>query len=256
MPHNRGRRAMGSKCDTRVARFVTRSATFLRLAQRLAVLVLVSCVARSACADDLRTQLERLARQHGFVIEGLQSVQPEDIPEPSGGELPAQVRELLRNYNHLMVSGNGKMVEKVVILGIKRGSPGAPPDPTIALIRDGAHHRVAAVLSGPNGRAIPVSLIIDTGASNIVLPESMIPALGFRARDLQMSESHTASGTLPVKMATLKSVSVGENQASDVGVAFVEDQKLGALHLLGMSYLGRYRFTIDDEKSELILMAR
>lgn len=210
-----------------------------------------------ASAEDLRGRLQELSRQHAFTIEGLDRVGPaEEAQEPAGGDLSAQLRELLRNYNHLMVSGRGSAVEKLVILGIKRGSPGLPPDPAVSLTKDGSHHRVEAVLAGPNGRPVTVSLIIDTGASNIVLPASMIPTLGFRAESLQSSMSQTASGMLPVKMGMLKAVSVGQNRAADVAVSFVEDRKLGALHLLGMSYLSRFRFTIDDEKSELILMAR
>jgi aspartyl protease family protein len=228
-----------------------------RLVHRTAVLALLlggDCPAASA--EDLRDTLQELSRRHAFTIEGLDRIQPEEAQEAVSGELPARLRDLLRNYNHLMISGRGSTVEKLVILGIKRGSPGMPPDPAVSLTRDGPHHRVEAVLTGPNGRPMPVSLIIDTGASNIVLPESMIPALGFRAETLQSSTSQTASGTLPVKIGTLKSVAVGQNRAVDVVVNFVEDRKLGPLHLLGMSYLGRFRFTIDDEKSELILMAR
>lgn len=228
----------------------------LLLFRRLGVAICLMALATVASAEDLRTRLQQLSRQHGFTIEGFEQIYPDEVPESLSGELSSQLRELLRNYNHLMVSGHGLAVERVVILGIKRGSPGMPPDPAVSLTRDGPHHRVAAILTGPNGRAISVSLIIDTGASNIVLPESMIAELGFRVQDLQSSKSQTASGLLPVKLGTLRAVTVGQNQATDVGVTFVEDQRLGTLHLLGMSFLGRFRFTIDDEKSELILMAR
>lgn len=222
----------------------------------MAAAVWLAANAPVAHAEDLRDKLEQLAQRHAFTIEGIEQIRPEEVPDSGNGELSAQLRELLRNYNHLMISGHGLAVEKVVILGIKRGSPGMPPDPAVSLTREGLHHRVQANLTGPNGRAIAVSLIIDTGASNIVLPESMISDLGFRVQDLQSSQSQTASGLLPVRLGTLKSVAIGQNRVSDVGVTFVEDQKLGALHLLGMSFLGRFRFTIDDEKSELILMAR
>lgn len=223
---------------------------------RLALLSSFVSIAFPAAGEELRGQLGRLASQHAFAIDGLDRIGAEDAPELVSGDLASRLRELLRNYNHLMIAGPGKAVERVVILGQKRGAPGAPPDPAVTLTRDGAHHRVEALVTGPNGRKLPLSLIIDTGASNLVLPESMIPALGFRDQDLRPSESQTASGSLAVRMGVLKSVALGEHEADDVGVTFVADRKLGNLHLLGMSYLGRYRFTIDDQKGELILMAR
>ncbi len=230
-----------------------RLATVLARAVLLSVSISIGC---PAAGEELRGQLERLASQHAFAIDGLDHVGTEDVPEQANGDLPSRLRDLLHNYNHMMIAGPGKAVERVVVLGQKRGSPGAPPDPSVALTRDGAHHRVEAMVTGPNGRRMPLSLIIDTGASNIVLPESMIPALGFRDQDLKASESQTASGSLAVRMGVLKSVALGDHEAEDVGVTFVADRKLGSLHLLGMSYLGRYRFTIDDQKGELILMAR
>lgn len=207
-------------------------------------------------AEDLRERVQRLSQQHEFTVDGIDRIHPEEVPDSNLGDLPSQLRDLLRNYNHLMISGHGRAVERVVVLGVKHGGSGPAPDPTVSLTREGPHHRVEALLTGPNGRSVPVSLIIDTGASNIVLPESMMADLGFRAQDLQSSQSQTASGLLPVRLGTLKAVAIGRNQASDVAVSFVEDRKLGALHLLGMSFLGRFRFTIDDEKSELILTAR
>jgi aspartyl protease family protein len=239
-----------------MAEFLSGHARLATLLARLVLLYWFGSMALPATGEELRGQLERLASQHAFAIDGLDHIGTEDAPEPVSGDLPSKLRDLLHNYNHMMIAGSGKAVERVVVLGQKRGSPGAAPDPSVALTRDGAHHRVEAMVTGPNGRRTPLSLIIDTGASNIVLPESMIPTLGFRDQDLKVSESQTASGSLPVRMGVLKSVALGEHEADDVGVTFVADRKLGSLHLLGMSYLGRYRFTIDDQKGELILMAR
>lgn len=220
------------------------------------LMLVTAALASAARGADLRTELENLSRQHGFSIEGLDSVGPEDAPQAATDELAVRLRDLLGNYNHLMVSGHGRAVEKVVILGAKGARPSSPANATVSITRDGVHHRVEALLTGPNRRIIPVSLIIDTGASNIVLPESMIEALGFRREDLQAATSHTASGMLPVQLAKLKTVAVGRSEITDVGVSFVEDRKLGNLALLGMSFLSRFRFTIDDEKNELILLAR
>ena len=45
-----------------------------------------------------------------------------------------------------------------------------------------------------NGRRRKLSLVVDTGATTVVLPSSMIGPLGFAAEDLQDGWSETAGG--------------------------------------------------------------
>lgn len=229
-----------------------------RFRDSLAAIVLAAVCGSPPWASELREELASLARQYRFSIEGLDRVGSEEAPESASVTEPVsgRLRELLKNYNHLIVSGRGPAIEKVVILGAKGAIGKSSANAPVSITRDGPHHRVEVQLTGPNGLIVPASLIIDTGASSIVLPESMIASLGYSPADLRPSLSQTASGTLPVKLATLNAVSVGGNEVTEVGVSFVEDRKLGELLLLGMSFLGRFRFTIDDERSELILLAR
>lgn len=208
-------------------------------------------------AAELREVLDGLSRRHGFALHGLEYLGA----EPVGEELPrgdpeAHVRHLLQRYNYLVVSGDGHRIEKVVIIGPKGAEPAAEVDRAVPIRRDGLHHRVEARLTGMNGKVLATSLILDTGASNVVLPMSMIEALGFRADDLMQTTSQTASGSVPVKVATLAVVAVGDNQAHDVAVSFVADRQLGDLRLLGMSFLRRFRVTIDDQNQRLLLIDR
>lgn len=209
-----------------------------------------------ALASDLRHVLVGLSRQYGFSVEGIEHVSLEEQVQEPHGSVQVQVGEVLRDYNYLLVAGPGRSIERVVIVGAKRYSPASVASAAVRMTRDGMHHRVEAVLVGPNGHLIPTSLIIDTGASNVVLPESMMEVLGYRPTEIRSTVSQTASGTVPVKLATLSSVSIGPNMERDVTVTFVQDKKLGDLRLLGMSFLSRFRVTIDDEKNELILLSR
>jgi aspartyl protease family protein len=122
--------------------------------------------------------------------------------------------------------------------------------------RRGRQHVVEAELVGPNGARHMVRLVVDTGASTVVLPSSMIAPLGFRVEKLEEDEAETANGTVDVKMGTLRSVRVGQAKVSDVSVGFIEDEQIGDQHLLGMSFLGRFRLTIDDKTDRVVLLPR
>lgn len=121
--------------------------------------------------------------------------------------------------------------------------------------REGPRHVVEAEVKGPGGKAVRLSLLIDTGATSIVLPYSMIPALGLRDSDLRPRRAQTAGGIVETRIGRLASVRVGPALERDVEVNFVDDATYGAgsTPLLGMSFLGRFRFTVDDAEARLIL---
>lgn len=206
--------------------------------------------------DNLRGELEALAAQSGFVIEGLDWVGSEPARNVAGP--PAErLRVLLREYNYLVVHGPSGALQKVRISSRRtEAARGAADGAYVGTVRVGSHHQVEALLVGPNGSGETVPLIVDTGASTLVLPESMIPELGFTPADLREAESQAAGGKVPVKLGVLRSVRVGTVSAADVPVSFIADRRLGGTKLLGMSFLQRFRITIDDERNELILLAR
>ena len=65
--------------------------------------------------------------------------------------------------------------------------------------------------------------------------------------------AQTANGRVRAKTGTLHSVAVGNATARDVTVTFLEDKRLNGSRLLGMSFLQRFRMTIDDANSRIIL---
>ncbi len=130
-----------------------------------------------------------------------------------------------------------------------------PPPETIDIetSRRGAHHIVIAVLSGPDGDSVTVPMVVDTGASTIVLPSSLIARLGFDEEALADGVMETANRRVRGKKAVLASVEIGEAVQRDVRVTFIDDDRLGGTMLLGMSFLGRYRLTIDDADNRITL---
>ncbi|MGR9101336.1 MAG: retroviral-like aspartic protease family protein, partial [Gammaproteobacteria bacterium] len=63
----------------------------------------------------------------------------------------------------------------------------------------------------------------------------------------------TVNGITDAKTAQLEAIEIGNRIIADVGVAFVKDELLGKIMLLGMNVLGRYRLTIDDKLNQITL---
>ncbi len=208
-----------------------------------------------AQTDSLRAQLEALAKEGHFVVDGLERIGAEPANIAPG--IPAErLKRLLEAYNHIVIEKGPGSIERVVIIGAKRPATKLKASPYIKTTRWGAHHLVEVTITGMLNNARTVSVIVDTGASTIVLPESMIAPLGFQPEDLQNGITRTASGTVAMKVGTVKSVQVGNAFAADVKVTFIADRRLGGMALLGMSFLERFRMTIDDAHDELVLLAR
>ncbi|MGE0711871.1 MAG: TIGR02281 family clan AA aspartic protease [Planctomycetota bacterium] len=123
--------------------------------------------------------------------------------------------------------------------------------------RKGGHHLLPVTLIGPRGEHT-AEIMVDTGATQLVLPTSWAPGLGFALDELRPAEAATANGPIRVYEARLKVRLEGRggiDELSDVRVCFGDARVLGE-PLLGMSVLGRYKLTIDDQRSELVLERR
>lgn len=99
-------------------------------------------------------------------------------------------------------------------------------------------------------------MLIDTCASTLVLPESMIDQLGFDRTALEAGISQTASDIVHVKVALLQAVTIGNVSVKQVHVSFMPDRALKGTKLLGMSFLSHFRFSLDDEINELVLLGK
>jgi len=210
----------------------------------------------SAEPSDLRSRLERLAAESGFALGGLEWIGPE-AARVAPGSVSDRLNSLLRDYNYVLIHDGRGGIEKVLITSPKTSEPKRSADGvTVYTVRVGNHHLVEAAIAGPNGTVRTVRLMVDTGASNLVLPASMILQLGFAPEDLHAGVSMTGNGPVPIVVGMLRSVRVGAVSADDVKVAFIADEKLLGVRLLGMSFLQRFRMTIDHERNELVLLTK
>lgn len=205
-------------------------------------------------AEKLRWQLETLAAEKGFRIEGVDLIGDEQRSSQNSEKLADRINQLLANYNFVISRDSKDRIAKLTIVGLR-----VPPPPTPRVVknirteRHHSEHYVEAVLAGPNGRFLPLKFMVDTGASTLVLPQSLAAALGFAANQLQSVQVQTANGKTTGRSAMLQSVRVGEAETARVAVTFVDDHLLGGKRLLGMSFLSRFRMTIDTSNGVLQL---
>jgi len=230
--------------------------------QFLSLLALLALLGDPASAERqsrlLAEQLRLMSVEQGFVIKGLHRLEP--IDAPSGGDGPAAVRRLLKDYDHVMELDGDQAIRRLIIIGKKRPAPPpAPPPPqqdeiTLTTKRQGEHHLVKATLFGHDGRQLDTNLMVDTGASLVVLPTSTADKLGLRPAEMDERSLQTVKGKMSARVGPIRQIALGQARIADVEVALVDDESLGTTGLLGMNVLSRYLFILDDENSQLILI--
>lgn len=126
--------------------------------------------------------------------------------------------------------------------------------------RSHGHHVMRVALVGPNGQTHMKSLLVDTGATEVILPASMIKTLGFQQNRLQEAAVQTANGVIAAYRGRLTSIELGGPERSEVlsnvNVMFVDDYALGGTSLLGMNVLRKYTVTFLDSENQILLDKR
>jgi aspartyl protease family protein len=208
-------------------------------------------------AEELRSQIVALAAREGFLVSGLEQIEDAPAKKLLVAEPARQLEVLLNDYNYMLLHGAGGGIRELWILEPRPSAEQLFDRYAVRTTRNGLHHIVETTLVGPGGAQATVSLTLDTGATTIVLPQTLIAPLGFQAADLSDGWSRTVGGRIPVKLGTLKTVKVGHAMAKEVAVAFFDEEDADMeLSLLGMSFLEHFRLTIEDAKDQIILMAK
>lgn len=103
-----------------------------------------------------------------------------------------------------------------------------------------------------------VKLILDTGASLVVLRKGLAKELGIGADNINSDmKIILADGReAKAKHIVLRSVRVGESQAENIDAAILIDDAKNSLlgdGVLGMSFLKHFNFKVDQKENKLIL---
>ncbi|WP_193227553.1 retropepsin-like aspartic protease family protein [Aureimonas psammosilenae] len=136
----------------------------------------------------------------------------------------------------------------------------APPTAAIKASAPTAGIGRASLVAGPDGHfrtqarfnGRPVDVLVDTGATYVSMNETNARRLGVAVKpgDFRYS-TKTANGEVPVAIAKLDRVQVGNVDVRDVDVAVTKGDGLDTV-LLGMSFLAKLsRYGVADGKLDL-----
>ena len=105
-----------------------------------------------------------------------------------------------------------------------------------------------------NGR-ITVPFYVDTGSTELVLPESVARRLGrpTRGEPVRSALLETPAGRIRVPALRLETVQLGEAEASDLFATVAPGLEVG---LLGGAFLNHFRYAIDPVEKTLTLIPR
>ncbi|MCB1725427.1 MAG: TIGR02281 family clan AA aspartic protease [Chromatiaceae bacterium] len=110
----------------------------------------------------------------------------------------------------------------------------------VVLDRNAAGHYVAS--GRING--FPVTFLLDTGATDVALPEALADRL--RLERTGGGISQTANGAVAVWRTVLDEVRLGDIRLKDVRASILPSMAAGDPVLLGMSFLRRLEFSQRD----------
>jgi clan AA aspartic protease (TIGR02281 family) len=116
----------------------------------------------------------------------------------------------------------------------------------IRVQKAGSSMRVQVRLNGD----VVAPFIVDTGASDVVIPESVARQLGLDLEGARTKFYGTANGTVQQPVVTLSRVELGGARADDVPASVSRSMSVG---LLGLSFFNHFRYRIDPAAGMITL---
>jgi len=200
--------------------------------------------------EDLYSQIKSLAGQHHFVVIGLDEIGDEEVIHAEGS-VQQQIALLMTHFNHIIIRNDKAGIERLIIVNKKTANNLGRN--VVPIVTRNNHYFINASIKGTDNTWIDIELLIDTGANSVVLPVSMMNELKLSKKDMEQSQLQTVNGKVNAYTGLLPAMEVGNEIVENIAVAFVEDKLMGDHSLLGMSFLGLYRISIDSEQNQISL---
>jgi aspartyl protease family protein len=120
---------------------------------------------------------------------------------------------------------------------------------SIPMKTDDSGMQVTVVIDGKH----KCEMEVDSGATSMTLPYKMAKDFGLepKSSDPKIICVLADGSKVPATITRLSSVRVGKFTVEDVECAVFDPKAVNASALLGMSFLGNFKFEIDKQKSEL-----
>lgn len=90
--------------------------------------------------------------------------------------------------------------------------------------------------------SVTAPFLIDTGASDVLVPEAVAKRLGLDLEGGRTQQYSTANGVVEQKVVMLRTVAVGDAVVEDVPASVSENMSVG---LLGLSFFNHFNYNID-----------
>jgi clan AA aspartic protease (TIGR02281 family) len=116
----------------------------------------------------------------------------------------------------------------------------------IRVERTGSTMRVDVRLNG----SVTAPFYVDTGASDVVLPEWVAKELGLKLDDARTAFYGTANGVIQQSLVTLDSVELGGARAERVPASVSKSMSTG---LLGLSFFNHFKYRVDPASGIITL---
>jgi clan AA aspartic protease (TIGR02281 family) len=152
--------------------------------------------------------------------------------------------------NHHQLGGRAReLIDSITRVSVSADAPLA----SIPLIRSGDQFLVEARLDETSR----VTLLIDTGASMTVISPNVLSALGY-SLDGRTANFSTANGQVVAPLVSLASLNLGESRVAPLTVGAISLDRPGRYvdGLLGMDFLRRFEFSVDQDGGMLKLLSR
>jgi len=120
---------------------------------------------------------------------------------------------------------------------------------TIKLNNDNGTLWVSVMINGKHTQ----EMVLDSGATTISLPFTMAKEMGVEptSSDTEIVVSLADGSEVPGYLKKLASVRVGKFTVENVDCVVLDQRAIRAPALLGMSFLGQFKFELDSNRAEL-----
>jgi len=123
---------------------------------------------------------------------------------------------------------------------------------------DGAVYRIPVARAGTGmlvqvrlNRSVTAPFLIDTGASDVLIPQSVADQLGLQVGpETRTKRYSTANGIVTQPVAMLRSVDLGGAVVENVPASISPDMRVG---LLGLSFFNHFTYNIDAAEGVVTL---